>query len=947
MLEAGYRHKEWRRWNRFDWSAVLLDHYFRRTDDRDGPVRVLVATEEELAEAAADPEARPLEVADSLTQVVLTAAGDDDYWKHAAKTTSEPTYFAHLVVACRAAVDLTDIDEDSYIDRLAGLIGTRNTRSLHLMAELWVLLAEWLADHPREYRPLVLPDPRGWTRIGHTTRLAFPSRRDQLRLYRVLADDGLLLESPPVPPVAATIQRNIRQFSARFREEFSTFESGLRDGLPVSELVTSPLWAATEAVVGLSLDDEGQTARQRWTLLGEDSVFDVDLRVATTHPMGLSGSPVREESWNPAPWSYELDGSDPLRDILTGRIGGAGTLSNLAHSGVVPLVQAPHQELELASRSEFGEARCVLVRDDLAADFLREFGGAIGDLGVPGWVVVRDCTIRFVRPDDVSDSALATCWALHESVFPPSIRFIGGITVDGGYLLQPDHLPAIRADNATSAMAEIDGRIFDLTLKDGLFLLPAQLPTSRESTHLAVLVEFPSETRSKSVTLVAAPTSERYKAPADASRWLCEGSGQSKPLDQELGTTPANEPEVIMDADPTVYLGHIVGTAEDRRSDAAWEVIEFGEHVVGRAVGARPGVLPQSRSQDGGACRRWRRLLQASSFSDPQEARLSREWVTAKGLQRVEPVKSLGPVVALPATSTQQLCGMVETVSALSNRRTGVTTKQFLELCELLLGIRPPRAWPVLRSWIESGSLCESIDRRWSNRRLLARQPRLVVFRTQRWFAARLSGLALESTLEFLERGAAERGILASHQRSELGLTPESLAFRSDSLESIVDLAKLAGVGLSGFDAPPWSTGGGPDGRPVPPSNYEPVGHAITSEEWPGISLRRWARRDAPRYWVANTDSGAAWAYHRDTALLLGFALSGAPVVERIGARFDSAGAHLPMGAARMLNLVAPVLSGPSKEGGYGYYCPNSSYADAFEKALDDFVSDVRAALTR
>lgn len=900
-----------------------------------------------MAEATGDPVALPKEVADSLLRTVLTAVGDANYWTHAAnsKSSARPEYFAHLVVACMAAVDLTDVDERSYIERLTKLIGPRGDRSLHVMAELWADLAAWLADHPKTYRPLVLPDPRKWTRIGHTVRLAFPSRRDQLLLYRVLSSEGLLLEAPPLPPVVAAIQRKIGQFSARFGDEFSSFLADLKLGQPTNELVSSSLWAAIEAAVRLSLDERGDTARQRWTLLGEDDGFDVDLRIVTTHPSGLAGRDVHAVDHNPAPWRYELKGEDPLCHLLTGALEGAGALSNLARSGVVPLVQALHQDLEVARRQEFAEAECVLVRDDLVDEIVRRFGGTKGELAVPGWSVVRETKLRFVEPEEVEGTALATCWALHHSVFPRSIRFVGGISVEGGYLLQPNHLPSVLAEGAVSATAEIDDKLIDLRSSDGYFLLPGEALSKGSEIEITIVVEFPDEMRSTVVTLVPAPLSERYRYPNDLGGWLSEGCGQSAPLALDLEPDEVEaEVTYVPHADQVIYLGRAVGSRAATPTDAAWKIVQFGDCFVGSSAVVGLDPSPGTQTADAGARRRWRRALSSAVFPDPEDQRRSRAWVTAKGLETIETAEPFSTTIDVPQASAQRLKGLTETVVALSNRRQGLTTKRFIALCDDLLGLTPAEAWPVLRSWLESGALSDGVNRRWSNRRLFARQPRLVIFRTDRWFGARLSGLALESTLAFIERLAAEYGVLCARQRSETGYTPESTALRAASLEPLLKIAQAAGADVASKQVDPWNHGGGPDGTATLPTNYEARGRPLSEARWGGVSLQRWTRLDAPGYWVATAGQRQAWAYHRDTALLLGCLLAETPVVTKVGHRLVEVGAHLPLSVARSLNVVAPVLSGPSIDRSYSYHCPTDQYADDLRRRLTDFRTRMRGA---
>ena len=75
-------------------------------------------------------------------------------------------YLAYLVFACLVAVAADDPDERSFLRRLpTGAVGADAERGIEKMAGLWESLASWLLqdENRQRYRPLLLPDPGGWT----------------------------------------------------------------------------------------------------------------------------------------------------------------------------------------------------------------------------------------------------------------------------------------------------------------------------------------------------------------------------------------------------------------------------------------------------------------------------------------------------------------------------------------------------------------------------------------------------------------------------------------------------------------------------------------------------------------------------------------------------------------------------------------------------------------
>ncbi len=100
-----------------------------------------------------------------------------------------PGFFRYLVLTCFVpAAEGTGSNE--FQARFGELLGIgRPFNHVNAIADLWRRLGDW-CDRRRAkgvlVRRVILPDPGGWSRIGHSIRLSFPTWRDRQRLTRLI-----------------------------------------------------------------------------------------------------------------------------------------------------------------------------------------------------------------------------------------------------------------------------------------------------------------------------------------------------------------------------------------------------------------------------------------------------------------------------------------------------------------------------------------------------------------------------------------------------------------------------------------------------------------------------------------------------------------------------------------------------------------------------------------
>jgi hypothetical protein len=954
--------KPWQQWNRYEWSDALLDSYFGLVPEGPSePVRILVVTDDRLRQVVGETSASQESVRLSLIEKTIRSAGAKNFWRHAADgSTARPEFLAHLIVGCIAAVDSADLDERSYLKRLEEIAGPSASQSIELMPELWGRLQSWLAERPDEYRPIVLPDPRGWTRIGHTTRLAFPSRADQARLRAVLAEEGAT-EDLPLGVVVGALGRGRRAFSKRFTEELDAFEAAMRTGASAAALYETPLWSAVVSASWLDLDDPRVDGRQRWTILGTDDGYELDLRVVTSGEEAPPGFVLGECSEVFGQWSSELlDEGDrtALHALLSDELPRLGNVSTLVRNGLIPLMEAPHGALEVAAKQDLDSANVALVADSLLSAVQARFGGVASRLaGTTGWSAVRGVHLRTAPPEDLDGTDLERCWIVHDTPFPTSLRLIGGVRIGEAFIGKPSMLPRVRAAGATSVTATLEDLEIELVEQDGYWHFPSARRTVNGDADMVIRARFPTGEKLRRLRFVSAPSVESIKTLGDPAAWQIEGNAASQALTSAHEMYSADLSPALAEVDSVTRLSRDVGIFASSQNDTTWEIAAFGTERSGRLIGPADEAVPTTRSLSDGDRRRWRQCLSSARFPDGDPAGQIARHVIANGrsdkeLPVADPEGGISPehsgLIPCRSRESSGVGDLVDLAVALANRRAGIDPPLWRRLGQEALDIDRPQFDLISRAWAEGHLIDETVSRRWSTRRMMVIAPHLVAFRTDRWIGASLQGLALSSTRVRLQEIATAASALVEPVRSRSGLIPEGLAVRCDSMEQLRSIADRADLPIWNLRPDPLRLVPGRDLTTTPPGNYERSTYRSNLPDLDGVTTARWWRSGSPGLWTVESNLYATWTHFEESAAFWAAAFAGQrALIPADGGRLRRETAFAPLATARWLNAVAPVRSGPDPTAGnaYFYETPSEAFALSLLTQMDLFITQRLAGL--
>jgi hypothetical protein len=944
VAETGTQNRSWERWDAYDWAEHLLDHYFGRGAQHD-PVRALVTTDAEFAAVACEFSRLSADVVDRFIDVTNASVGKLGYWEKASeKSGGSKPYLAlpYLVLGCVAAVGLDHDDERSFLRRFDDVTKGKGSYGIEAMPDAWRRLSDWLESNSTRYRSLHLPDPGGLTRIGHTVRLAFPSKSDQHKLVRSLDRAGLNIDDPPIAPVQRAVRADRKTFSVRFVEEFDKFELECAAGSVRSVVAATPFWQAVQATAHLQNGSAETSIRHKWSIVADDDGYDLSLRLVAEQAMSSQHADLTLEvsTSSDHDWPYESP-VEMSTSSLASIAADLGQLGTLLRGGVVPFRRS-HAILEVAQKRELIDSGVALVRGDLCADFVRKFGGRRYDHS-DDWHLIRDAKLTLSASEDLDGGPFETTWILHRSLIPNTVHAIGGLPVEGGFLALDGCLPTFRASGSEGAIARVRDEVWDLERGgQDLFRLPSQVPASDLIGDLRVAAEFSGSWRERTFRMEAAPAREEFRRLGDMSPWIIEGTDRAEfGWAESLG---GSELPLITNSETVQYLGRNVGEFCPGPESAAWRLVSFGSSAHGRQLTVDANPVAQAISK--GSCRRWRKQLNAASFLDPAEGAAARAAAGATHLSVLGEgaLRSSGVLDGeIETLATRPEVDLVITIlAACANRRAGLALSSVLPLLESYLGRRGRDLWHLLRSWTEAGVLTVATTTRFRTRLVFAEQPTLHTFRTETAFGARLTGLVLPSTRARAVEAARSAGASIRMQGSELGLTPETLCLRTETIDQLREISRSVGIATE-----PWPgkhiAGPESDGTIVRPVQHEPKKNCISFCDAAGVAIRQWTHERSTVRWEAVGPSGSQWYFHRENAEFASAAMNHAPIITRDGAVLESVTAKLPLPIARRLNTVARVQSGTSSDGAYRYHCPTFEFAQQIEAEIDCLSALVRA----
>ena len=945
----------WASWDMSDWNHRLLQHYFLRRPDGADAVVVLLTTAEELVRVTGDPSADADDVKDAFVASMLRAVRRDHCLLSSAASytgaplapsaAKDPPFVAHLIFTCLAASESAEdlANEGSYIKRLRQLAdGLITTDGLGELPSLWKNLVRWLAKHPDTYRQLVLPYPGGFTRIGHTIKLAFPDRRDQKALSEVLDSAELMGDLPPVSTVLAVIAKERTRFKTRFLEAFDDFRDRFQaaDVSSNDSLLQHRFWAAVEAAAlrGRGLSDGGLEG-SAYSFIAQEADDHIGLILVADREVQESSFMVREIGqygrWTHAVTSRgDDDGEFGSVDEAARRCLNGGlrlpSISARVDQGLLPFFEAPHGHLELATRETLAESRVVLVRD-AALEALRRvvtLGRTARHPSYDGWTQVEVDGIDPIDADALEGTALARAWILHKSFPVARVHLAGGVRVDDGWLGDRHALPQVTAPDATSLV--LTGEAGEVTLgrvDDATWRFP-----DADIVGEHRLVASPGGERR--IRFHAFPSSEDFKPPSEPEAWFVESVSGTAALSEEQPALSASGPQQLGAlTSRSTYLGRDVGEFVEDVSNATWVLRGLGSTLAcsqGDAFGA--GHLPVHRTAHKPSARRWRKLLGSSRPATS----LTPAWREAMKIANhhhgelsvradlgVAPLRSQRSFDR-PRSET------VRAVSILAGRassRSGIRWVEWSDLLQRLLDVEVSEIRPLTRAWMETGLVDVVAFARWRRIEVFARRPRLVAWHDGGSVVAAVHGLVLESTLDAL-RGAARRaGAIYEPRYSVSNVVPAAALVAAEEAGQLVAVAKAAGLGVDWLDFDALSASvSRHDVFSRPPMHYPSVELyrnwqlEADREEPTEVTVNRHVSADRPAFWSTSIDGTVVWSYELDVLRRWIAVLMQRPLLE-ITEEGDlrRRHAHLPLPAARVAAALGVAMPGPTPTGGYLY----------------------------
>jgi hypothetical protein len=941
----------WRTWDVERWSWRLLNHFFRRGAVLEGPVAVLLSTPEALALATGDPGAVADEVRDGFVDAVSRAARRDGcLLLHACDyagapdqppvAVRPPRFVAHLIFTCIAASESSEElgNEGRFLERLRDLCdGQLRDSSLAYLPALWKHLRTWLAWNNDRYRELVLPDPGAHTRIGYSTKLAFPDRRDQKKLSELLSGAGLAGHEPPVGRVLAVISSERRSLGPSFISAFDEFRRLYEnhDQKAVQRLLEHRFWAA---VRDAALRGRGQSAAAelgiRVSILAEDEEDSVGLFVASdertdhTASFAFAELPIAYGPWNYAlvPSGNPTLDAERLRRIVSSLLEGKIRLpriSSLVEQGFLPFVEGSHGLLELAAGQEqLNDVSLAIVREAVLPDLLRFIGAhSTRPSNNLGWVEIVRPRLRLLNAEEAEGTALARTWFLQKSLSPLKSRLVGGVRADDGWLGIAEVLPTVVAPGAAKVFLDGPSGRTELTQSgDDAWSLPRRDFVGDYT--VSVVPEGASEP--PLCRFYSAPATEKFKHATDPAGWITEGLSGSGTLNAQYLLDAPSDRDFASLCERAVLLGTDVGEFVTAPEDAAWKLIQFGGKLLGtRALRMGDDAVPRHQIDNAHARRRWRTLLSSSNAdtSDPlfdESRRQARVAANNRSLPRRE-VEQIVPDVAplrlsAPTPAVERL---VKVIAGRAASRAGLEWREWAELARRILGIDRDVLGHVTRAWAEAGLIDVGSYARWRHTSIFVRRPHLIAFRVGQGFGASLMGLVLPTTLAELQAAAARHGLMVEERYSVSSLVPRGLGFRARTRESLESYATSKHLPLCWLDlsvletTPPRH-----DGLSSPPTHYERITRwhhwSLAGVDSLGLLFQHHMRRDRPDFWTTSFEGRGIWSYDLNIARSWASAQLGEPLVTSRGEFFlEARHGFLPLPLARAVATLSGGLSGP------------------------------------
>lgn len=913
MMNEPDRH--WTDWERCDWNAALLRHFFVTKGETVRPVVRLLVTPDELSRAVGETSENAELVRDAFLMAIRCPAKkfrrflSTDVLENWNEEEDLPPFFVYLIFTCFVAsgFDENVVEEGNFRERIRTLLGHPSHSSLPDLAKLWRCFQDWLdkqIDEGAAYRPLRLPDPGHMVRIGYSVRLAFPRRKDLIQLS-IQLEDYNSSESLSLRDVLSKITKKRDQYSGDFKRELSDFLSKYRKGSSTSRLYDHPFWASVRAAVSVSTGEEIDNGLPSYQLMLNAEIAPHRLVLLTSNIPSDSDAGPRSlfmETHVPG-YDYRIvpenedNRSDPVAYLL-----GGGVPEGVPYLHKSSVWESVKQGILLFCQNEAGfwelsrnlpssnEQVRALIRRNVLQPF-RQYYDSISrkffhDSPYPGWREVDVFSGRHLRRPEAPPASLAGIRCLREILVPPRIRLEGAIALQDGYLGVPPLLPKIKileADEVTMNRPEALGSgTVNLAQEEDIFTISLDVPNLLEGRYNLVARSDGEVIAQRKITFRSHGLQTKYKRPANSKTWVVEGAK----------------------VDCYRMSGDALSTKTTSASD------------FGLARGGFPAMV-SPRDSKGEKC--------ASKVSVLD---------TRSEISRFE-----------------------ECCAALASNRKGIPTPEFLRLINELFKVSDNHRlkWGIARSWVESGCFDRAFRTRWRGASYFARSPHMVVHHCPGGYRATLLGLVVPDLRLRLTRSAERLGLQEVKRYVFSSWSPQILSWTATTEDQIALLCDECEL--------------------PPPASLAPLANLLTSIErvalrarstaanyefykswsWEkgafssdfrasesGIQIERCGRHDRADLYRLFADGEEMCCTHsRNWSLLFAYALRGRIPFDRRGhhalVRNVGGQVYLPLPIARHLAIISDTSPGLCRAGSewtYGYDCSTKQLQDQLIRTL-------------
>ena len=852
----------WRDWNYAEWNSRLADYCFAiRPGEPSSAVEQLPATPQELVLVTGDPDATEAEVVKRFVTVMKwkLPGGETTFRTFCVRRTAwtpsssqPPHFFAMLWLTCLVAHGYPYELKRGFYVRMEAIFG--RTQDMDCLPGLWQTLQDWTVANAAtgHCRRLVLPPPDSFRkRIGASWFLAFPHDHDRAKLRNLLEKNGLVGDEPPLRRVVKLLRDARGEFSADFGKDLNEFvDRFLTTDLDVRN---SAFWRAVrQEALRIGETNRGRTADLQTRLM---AFFDEDEELLKPYVASTRGAAL-PTTFEKVALGFEHDGfaclvrqaddraADPVEGAVAAALKGTLEVPRAARHytrGVMIFRSVAGGDFELVGGTDAENADMALVRNDLAGAFTANFGGRREPACLTGWSQVSDCRVRIGQDPPAGLEGVSH---LQATMASPSVRIVGGIRGDDGYVALEGFLPRIRFHGATDVeILDADGlptcRAFRSENSPDEWMLP-DVPLAKAPGRYIARVRWPSadgpdNTATCEFMLGNRQLTHDYK-PLGAGVYALESvdsgvaevsRGEDVPdwISRAPSETGADRiPDLIVGVTDVFYLGPCLGDVSTQRApchewlvvgdtDQPSQLVFVGDAEAPSPRGSRKSVHNRDRSV-------WRRAVHHSSsvgvrVKDGDIETLDmhprvRE-VLASFRDRArdgadiqdESVGGSGTVGASVWTGVEPVARtweLVDAFAALSVRRSGIRLNTAVELFGQATGFsrfdHADTLYELLRSWVEAGLLDVAHARGQPVTYVLARRPGFVAYRVGRRFRASLVGLVPSFDEARFERLAARSGALVTRRRGANTWQPP--VFQVD----VADLAVIRSLS-SEFDLAP------------------------------------------------------------------------------------------------------------------------------------------------